>query len=145
MIQYLGPKEVLAVVKLDNKTPLGNELVEVCYKDGTKEILSKLILEASITNKPTDLTTLRNLRIFPVVKELLNVLLKWNVKINEVEFIVEIVKASINDNMDKASSILWKKNIYERTTLDVDTILRENKGGMNQPIQLDEPSGSPQG
>jgi len=129
--QFIGPKEVLGVAKTEKKITVNEielgDLIEIQYVDGTKELMSQIMFDAVVKEEATDLTTLRQNRMFPVVNDLLTVMLKWNVKINELEFLFALTTASINDNLNKADKKLWNKTLSDRTMDDVDTVLKEKK------------------
>ena len=113
--QYIGEKEIVVVEKIKSKNnDVNSDYVKIIYKEGT-EIMPRIMFEAIVTNDSTDATDLRNRRMLKVIKEILTTLLKWDIKLSEVNFINSLINASINDNMETASTKLWKKEPEERT------------------------------
>jgi ribosomal protein L17 len=120
MPKYYGATEIDHV----NIVAEGSELV---MKDGTKTILSPKMAAAVITNEPIDLTTLREKRLHPVVEAILSLLLEWDVKINEIEYIYTLVTTSFNENYKAASDKAWGIAEADRKVSDVDRVLKTIK------------------
>lgn len=127
--QYIGKKEVSKVNNTGETTPLGCEIFEVEYVDGSKETLTKKILDVVLDDKECDLTELRRRRVEPVAKEMLVLLREANLKVGEVDFLLTLFTESINQNSEQASNKLW--NVEEggdRTFLQIDDILTDDGG-----------------
>lgn len=127
MKQFIGPKQILGIIKSERKLFNNDEIIEVKFSDGGNEVFTKRMFEAVVKDSETDLTALRNNRLYPVVKEVLEVLLKWGVKVNEVDFLFALTTQSLNESIKKADEKVWKKIRSEITMFDLDEILRENK------------------
>jgi len=100
--QYIGKKQVSSVEETLEKTPGGIEIVKVSYYDGTKEHLSKLMFDKTISNEICDETALRDKRVFPVVEMLAVVLREWGIKIGELQYISILLNNSLQNNSDQA-------------------------------------------
>ncbi len=120
MSQFIGPKETIGVSKIED-----TELVKVLYKDGTSEEMTKLMYDNIVKEESTDLTTERANRVYPIVEEILKVLLKWGVKINEIDYLTTMVITSINQNIGKAEEILWGKEQRQINLIDADKVLKK--------------------
>lgn len=131
MSKFYGQKEIK-----DIKDCTDSNLQEVIFSDQSSITLPKVMIAATESETPTDPTTLRNKRCFPVAKEVLEVLLKWDVNINEIDFITQRVIMSINESLKKADEVLWKKPREEQTMSDVNNIMMSvpSKGEISSPF-----------
>lgn len=120
MSMYLGSKKIQATEDLGNR-------VLVKFKDGSQEELSKLMFEASKTSGPVDLTKLRDTRCHPVVEKIIAILLEWDVKMSEIDYILNLTASSLNMSQESASNLLWKKDKMERTVYDVEAVLKAHR------------------
>lgn len=90
------------------------------------ERVSLTMYDAAVTDKATDHTNLRELRIRPVVKEMMKTILNWNLKISEIEFLMMKLTGSVNEAQGLAMDLLWGQPEYERSMLEVDQIIRKH-------------------
>ena len=117
--KYYGPNKIVnsevtddsVLLTLDNK-----KVVE----------LSPKMAKAAITEEKKDLTELRDVRLRPVAKEMLETMLEWDVRIGEVEYLQSLVVTSLNQNIEKASEKLWHTTNEERTVKMIDDVLKED-------------------
>ena len=116
---FIGPKETIGVSKIED-----SEMVKVLYKDGSSEEMTKLMYDNIVKEEATDLTIERANRVYPIVEEILKVLLKWGVKISEIDYLTTMVITSINQNMGKAEEILWGKEQRQINLIDADRVLK---------------------
>lgn len=125
--KYYGPSEVETTEPV-----LPQGLVKITLKDEGDEkksvVVSEKMLETVLTDEATDLTTLRDNRIKPVAKAIMQLLLEWNLRVDEIDYTFALVNASFNQNLMAANGMLWGKqadnSIDERTTSDVDQVLK---------------------
>ena len=96
----------------------------VTYADGTSETMTKKMLDASTTKESTDLTTLRDTRIQPVIKDILGVLLDWGVGLADINFITNSIALSINASINAANEKQWGKPESTLTLIEVDKVLK---------------------
>lgn len=120
MSKYYGKKEIKDIV--DTSTT-SKKLKTLVFTDDSQIQLTDKMVSVAVTDVEKDLTTLRDLRCFPVVVEILTVLRDWNVNINEIDFITQRVIMSINKSYEKAQDILWGKSQMEQTMEDVNEVL----------------------
>lgn len=120
MPKYYGPDEV-------KKTTPGESGVIVDLVNGKRVNLSLKMADKVITDEPVDATKLREMRLHPVVEAVLTTMLDWNVKINEIEYVYQLVTTSFNENYKAASDLAWGILDQERTIQDVDRVLKAKK------------------
>lgn len=123
MSRFYGP------VRIEKESPdAENEnYVVLDLKDGTSVRVTKKMLEASRTREATDLTSLWDRQLAPVVKEMLQTLLDWDVKTDQLDYLVNMLKSSIEHNFQNAQEVLWGTKKHERTMSDVDRVLKSAK------------------
>jgi hypothetical protein len=124
---FIGPHKIKNLVKSKRSTYLDNDVVCIEYEDGTKEERPLEILEKIAAKETYDLSTLRDKIGKIVVEKILSVLLEAEVKVEDVDFILQLIAASLNQNMEKATEILWKKKLHERTVADIQGIFNSDK------------------
>lgn len=127
MDKYYGPDKVLRQID-STATPLVELVLEQKTDGGSSSkrvMVSKLMLNSVLTDKPTDLTTLRDNRIRPMAEAILGQMLEWNLKVDEIDFLFTLIVTSFNDSLKVASEIVWGVNESDRTLRDVDNVLRK--------------------
>jgi hypothetical protein len=128
MDQYYGP------FKITEQNHLGNGFIEVRLEKREDEPTSRLITitekmaKYAITDAPVDLTQLRLNRCTPVAASVIETILDWNLKIDEIEYLFALVITSLNTNMDKAANKLWGSTKEERTIKNVEDVIGEKDG-----------------
>ena len=86
---YYGEKKIAFMTD-----PIEGRTV-ITFEDGTTENISALMGGSAITQEATDATRLRELRCFPVVKEILEVLFKHDIHIGELGFVLQRVNTHL--------------------------------------------------
>lgn len=128
--RYYGNKEVTNISDANS-----DGLFIVTFSDGSTEELSKLIISEAITDKPCDLTELRNKRCFPVVAKVLEVLRDANVRISEIDFITQRVIMSIDESREVGNTKLWGVKADEQTMFNLERILtKKEENGVPTPF-----------
>lgn len=135
---YVGPKKVVDNTSLDEKLVTGESLFEVKYEDGSKEILTDRMFVATAKDAPVDATTLRDNRVFPVVARVLELLLNWGLKVDEVDYLMAVLTRSVNSNLQAADAKVWGKQRGEITLMDLDKHLREENVTLKDILPSDE-------
>jgi hypothetical protein len=123
--QWLGDKQIKFIEERE-PSKSGVELVSVVFNDGTRQEYSKLMLEQEgvVTPQIQDLTAFRDKRILPIVKEVLKMLLKYNVKIEELDYLMQQAFTSVNMNLQKAEANFWGvERLGQQTLVQVDDVL----------------------
>ena len=129
-MQYYGDKEIVSIGDQDKD---GIHLIT--FKDGSKTELSKITIANAVTDKPIDATALRDKRCFPIVAEILKVLLNANVHVAEIEFITQRVIMSINESCKVGNEKLWGCPSEEQTMIQIQRVLMvEKESGIPSPF-----------
>ena len=106
--KYIGEKKVANIIDSGTKTHGGVSVVAVLYEDGTKEMISSLMIDKIISEASCDLTALREKRLTPVVEQVLNLLRDWGVKLNELPYMSMLLNQSLDFNQKEALIKLWR-------------------------------------
>lgn len=122
---YIGPKEVKSVDPIEEKYNGTIELVNVTYADGTQQALTKKMVDSCTTDESTDLTSLRDKRVQPVVAGILELMLEWGVALSEVNFITNSIALSVNASMNAATQKFWGKAEQDLDLIEVDKVLKQ--------------------
>lgn len=123
--QYIGPKQVATIEDSPDA-----HIAVVRFIDGTFEEYERTTLEGLLDKAPYDLTTLRERMIRPVAAAILELLLHYGVRIEDVQYLNDTIVGSLNRSLDKADGKLWKRDgeaardIHAKTIRDVDRILK---------------------
>jgi len=114
--------------KIKSMTEDGDHIV-LDFGGGKTEKISKKMSEVSITKKPMDLTALWDKQLGAVTKDILQVLLDWDIKMEQLDYLFNLVKSSLEYNNKKAHEVLWGKELGKRTMSDVDKVLKMQSQG----------------
>ena len=123
--QFLGDKQI-KFVKDAEVSKSGVELVTVVFNDGSREQYSKLMLEQEgvVTPQIQDLTEFRDRRVFPIVSDILKLMRGYNIKVEEVDYLLQKTTTSINMNLQKAEASFWGvERLGKQTIVQVDDVL----------------------
>lgn len=123
---FIGQNEIEEI--FTKKYADGREYVEVSFKpeEGKtikNQLYSQKVLDAIKTEEPIDLTTIRNNRCFPVIEEMLQVLLNNAVRFNDIDFILNRTIDSLKINQNKAIDKAWGNTMEEQTMVEAQDIL----------------------
>lgn len=122
-----GLDKIKFVTDVDKKTYRGEEMIGLTFENDETFYIPVKVAQYAITDKETDLTSLREILIKPIVKEIIEVLLESQLKIEDFEFVLTRVKGSIQESIMKATDKLWGKDGNSITLADVDEILTNKK------------------
>src|SRR3990167_2555009 len=123
---YIGQKQIKQAKDTDN-------LITVYYENGTEEVISKLMYDATVSEESCDLTKLREKRVVPVVEAVLRIMRDWGIKLSEIPYFSTLLTTSLNHNEDEALKELYLKWLPTLTSLDdidmvtIDRILKSKK------------------
>ena len=120
MSKFLGPK------RIENQVEDGDHVI-LEFKDGTKDRVSKKMLEISSTREPVDHTVLWDRQLSPVAHDILQVLFDWDVQLEQLEYLFNILKSSLEHNNVQAVEILFGNKKSERRISDIDRVLKKAK------------------
>lgn len=106
--QFIGKKSVIAIVETDIKTPLGSEIVEVRFEDGTSELMPKKTFGIMVTDESSDDTSILQKKYSQMVKDILAIVAEYDIKYYELENLTVLIKNSIIDSINRANNFLWR-------------------------------------
>lgn len=119
---FIGNKEIIeaqTAFSEDGKT------VNVEYSDMTRETMTKLMYDASLTKTPLDATDLRDHQMKPIVIGIISLLLDYNIKVTDVQYVSALVTTSLQEWEVEADKMKWgglgKRQI---TISDIDKTLK---------------------
>ena len=120
-------------LKAVDKVAVRADFVYVTYDNGEAETLSKKMYDASLSESPQDDTALRDQYVEQVCKDILGVLLEWDVKTGDLESIYAKLQNTIHYNGREADKILWNgKNKRDVRFSDLDRVLKASKDKGNE-------------
>lgn len=120
---FIGPNKVTGNESV-SKLPTGETVFKLQYETGGEEFFTQRMFEALIKGSPTDLTTLRDDRVFAIIPRVLELFLNWGVKLSEVNYLIDRIVQSINQNQAAADNKVWGKNRLDVSFIDLDKVLR---------------------
>lgn len=122
---WIGDKKIKEVRETGETAPAGTPLLEVEFANGVKEIFSKIMFDAIVSEEACDASALREKRVHPVVGSVLAIMREWGMKIGETQFFSALVTQSLNSNKDTADLELWSKWGLLKSLDDVDMIMMD--------------------
>jgi len=122
--KYYGWKKIVDVISVEEDAN-----VLVVFEDDKKKkeemMISLVLLDKFITQDKVDPTEFRSRVALPIIEEILKVLLKYQVRIEWIDYIFQTTAQSVNQSIMKAEKKFWGKEIYDRTFFDVDNVLKQ--------------------
>lgn len=126
--KYYGDAIIESYSILDEfKTRNGDDYYQLNLSNGKIEIIPKIIFDSCVTNEPGNATDLINNRMNILLVALLDIFKEFNIKIQEVPYMAQKLSNTINMLVDDSDSILWGKNINDKTFQDVDAVLKKKR------------------
>ena len=98
---------------------------KVILANGEEAVMSGSILASAQSTKKIDDTKLRELETKPVLADLLAVLLKHNVKVTQVNYIIQRLVQILQDHRNQADDLYWGKPEEKKAMLDIHQKLTE--------------------
>ena len=121
--KYFGPDKIKSIRKSKDKTYLGNDKVVIHLENGIKKEIPLAMLEATKGEK-MDYTSLRDKICEKATLDILTILIEAELSLEDIQYVIQKkVPFSVNMSVEKASKKLWKKELYERTLMDVERVL----------------------
>ncbi len=142
MEKYIGEKKIIAVIELDNKTPQGNDMVEVCFENESKEKMPKKRFELIVSDTVSDATTVQNKVRDTMSTLFLSMFNEFGVKMGETEPIFGCIAGLVNTGFTKAQDIMWGVDYQGISLLEVNKVLKGNYDKENNNGTGPEGSGS---
>lgn len=116
---YYGEKKVISVTASTADTNRS----EILFTDGSSINIPTKLLDISVTKNSGDLTKLWDKQTEAVTKEILKILLDYDLQLEQLDYLMNKLKNSIEMNIQDAGDILWGKKLSERRISDVNKVL----------------------
>ena len=96
------------------------------FTDGTKDEVASDLYFISETEEPIDATALRDKQIHAVAKEILDIILRFDIKLGEVDYLFQVAGTSLSENFKAANEKKWGgKDRMDIRMSDIDSVLKE--------------------
>lgn len=119
---FYGSKEV----KSQSTSPEGDDYTLLELENDKVVSVLTTELENLLTPDRSDDTTLRRVRTLPVIQAALLLMKRYNIRQDEVEFILGMVAESLNQHVTDATNKLWNvEHFGEQTFIDIDNVLKK--------------------
>lgn len=126
--KYIGEKIVDNFTECPEKTPLGANILNVVFTDGTTKIITERAYKNMLSPAATDATALRDLKCKPVCQEILALMAESNLTLGDISYVMQLTAVSIDENASKAVNKLFKVEYKdERSLLAMNSILQGNE------------------
>lgn len=119
--KYYGPEKVKSVDEVDGKFIINF----VDNKKNQPLKISKKILDISLTDKKSDWTDLKRVQLQAIAQDILSVMLVWDVKLEDVDGLNQLVVYSLNNNQAEAVDYMYGTKAQDRVMSDIDRVLME--------------------
>ena len=83
--------------------------VLVTYTDGRQDVFTKKMFDIVATEESIDLTTLRELMIKPILTDVLSVLMSWDIRMVDIDYLNQRLIGALEESERISMSKLWKK------------------------------------
>ena len=123
---FYGKNEILGVSEVER------DRVKLTFAEEKPIELPKKMLEVVQTNKPIEEGELRDKRLIPIAHQILLTFLEWDIKVEEVNPLLDRVVISVNAFTDEAEVIKMGNEKSERTLFQIDKILRDGKNNQKR-------------
>ena len=130
---YIGDQEIVSAEPVDkdgNPYAEGTETsdgpVKVTFLSGKVEILSSKMMNAVVTSIPIDATELRKKVVTAIAPEILQIFHFWNVKLSDINSVLDLAAISVNESLNAAGEKLWGKINSDLRMNDVDKVLKKS-------------------
>jgi len=126
MINYIGEKEVKGFSETGDRTPGGSTMVKVEYVDGSSDVMSHTRYLTVVGEEKLDATQLRDKLAKRVASMIYGVLHEYDVKLGEVDFVLDNVATLVNGAIERATNHKFGVEYADqRTLIMINNILLE--------------------
>jgi len=129
---FIGPNKIKNLTKVKRSTYLGKDVYRIEYDNGIIEERPKEIIEKIADKDKYDWTELRERISKIVVEKILVILLEAEVKLEDIDYMLQLTAKSLNTNLEQASEYLWGKKLYDRTLADIQQVLTKYNKQKNE-------------
>jgi len=112
-MSYIGDREIEKI-----------EGILVTFKEGETEEYSESMLKRIVTDEAIDLTALRDLRCEGVAENILGYLLVDNIYLSELEYVMQLVVQTFQNNRNRVEDKLWGAEDLQQTVKQLDDHLK---------------------
>lgn len=142
--KFIGPNEIHSISLAEYKTPAGNDIFEVVFKDGKKRIYTKETFEYICTDTISDYSSVTEKKLLPVIRKTMAVLAEHDINAGEVDMFLKQLMTNIDNSFNRATNYMWFQNDKEFTpnfdpTYDVSLLMAHK---VITDIPVDEPKDS---
>lgn len=140
--KFVGPDEIVGVSVTDQTTPMGAVVFEVTLKSGRVRLMTEKSMTILVTDEAKDFNFLRDRREYVLVPEIVKLIQEYDVPIQEVAHLVQMIAYEVDNHFGRAANWLWKKDdsqytpggdaMHEVTLLMAERVIRD--------IPKDEPT-----
>lgn len=103
------------------------DFVVIGFSDNTTLRIPKKLFEISVSKEPLQATALWDKQCAPVVRETLELWLGWDLQLEQLDYVINMLKTSIEYSLSKAGDELWGKKLKDRRMSDVDKVLKKDE------------------
>lgn len=135
--KFIGSQEIVSVQEIDFKTPKGEAVYEITFKDERSHIYPVKVIELIVSDEATDANYVQEKKFQSLCSEIMDSIAEYDVNLGEVQMLVKVLTGSIDEEFNKAASMLWFKNkkehvpgfdsTYYASVLMAKRVLKENE------------------
>jgi len=108
---YIGPDEVLSVEDSAEKTEFTGDLVLVHFVNSQfDKLMPKVVYESLVTKEPTDMNSLHERRVSPVVNVMAIMMIRYGLTYSEILDACRKTADKMQDSFERATNFLWTKD-----------------------------------
>lgn len=104
---FVGSEKVAMVADTEIKTPMGSDIVEITFENGRKEIMPKKAYELVVTDIASDASIAHRTKMNALVPALKMVICEYDLKVGEIQSLLQALANGIDDNFSRATNYLW--------------------------------------
>lgn len=134
--QFYGPDKVVNIENLADKTEHTGELVRVTLEDNSRSLtMPKSLFTLLATDEPTDMNSLHERRINPVIDGCSMLMVHYGLNYLEVLDVCRKTADKLQDAFERAANMFWTGNdqtwttgvpfLHNKNLTDVDLILKK--------------------
>ena len=133
---FIEEKRIKEIRVADIQTPLKDVIYDVEFEDAPPMQLSRMKFEAIRTTEKSDASSARERLVKEIGIKLYGILVEYGIKMSEIDPVLNEAARLVNDAQSHALDILWGKDMYTRSLLDVNRVLLSKYG--SEPKRKDE-------
>lgn len=142
-VSYIGSFKVTSVALVDQKTPMGNEMVDVTYENGRVQRFTKKTYELVVTDIPSDATIVQKTKFNHLVPSIVSVIAEFDIEVFEIQALLQRIADNIDNSFSRATNYVWTKDdtqfvpggnpLHTRSLLEADAVIRTIPEVIEQP------------